>query len=111
MASSLSNLANNLSEGIHIIKCKFEHDDKTCETYGIKSKYSNCFLEYTNYKEDLIEYKCLCCNKSYQRTFAVKLRNDILIHTSFLTMITISLFCCYEKTFVLIVYTYSFDKN
>ena len=26
MASSLSNLVNNLSEGIHRIKCKFEHE-------------------------------------------------------------------------------------
>ena len=28
MASSLSNLVNNLSKGIHRIKCKFGHDDK-----------------------------------------------------------------------------------
>ena len=28
MASSLSNLVNNLSEGIHRIKCKKRHDDK-----------------------------------------------------------------------------------
>ena len=28
MASSLSNLVNNLSEGIHRIKYKFRHDDK-----------------------------------------------------------------------------------
>ena len=28
MASSLSNLANNFSEGIHRIKCKFRHNDK-----------------------------------------------------------------------------------
>ena len=28
MANSLSNLANNLSEGIHRIKCKFGHNDK-----------------------------------------------------------------------------------
>ena len=66
MASSLSNLVNNLSEGIHRIKCKFTHDDKKCETCRIKSKYCNCFLEYTSFKDDLIEYKCLCCNKNYQ---------------------------------------------
>ena len=24
------------------------------------------FLEYTNFKDDLIEHKCLCCNKSYR---------------------------------------------
>ena len=36
MASSLSNLVNNLSEGIHRTKCKFEQNDKKCETSGIK---------------------------------------------------------------------------
>ena len=66
MASTLSNLANNLSEGIRRIKCKFGHDDKKCETYEIKYKYCDCFLEYINFKDDLIEYKCLCCNKNYQ---------------------------------------------
>ena len=40
MASSLSNLANNLVKGIH----------------------KTCFLN-TNAKNDLIEYKCLCCNE------------------------------------------------
>ena len=50
MASSLSNLVNNLSEGIHRIKCKHEHDDRKYETYGIKYKYkySDCFLKYVN---------------------------------------------------------------
>ena len=62
MASSLSNLVNNLSEGIHRIKCKCEHDDKKCQTCGIKYKYCDCFLQYANFKDDLIEYKCLICN-------------------------------------------------
>ena len=57
IASSLSNLINNLSEGICRIKCEFEHDDKKCETCGIKYKYCDCFLEYMNFKDDLIEYK------------------------------------------------------
>ena len=30
MASSLANLLNNLSEGIHKIKCEYRHDDKKC---------------------------------------------------------------------------------
>ena len=63
MASSLSNLVNNLSEGIHRIKCKFGHNDKKCETCGIKYKYCDCFLEYTHFKDDLIEHKYLCGNK------------------------------------------------
>ena len=55
LASELSNLVNNLSEGIQRIKCKLEHDGKKCEACGIKYKYCNCFLEYTNFKDDLIE--------------------------------------------------------
>ena len=71
MASLLSKLVINLSEGIHRIKCKYRHDDKKFETCGIKYKYCDCFLEYTNFKDDLIEYKCLCCDK-YQQKFDEK---------------------------------------
>ena len=56
MASSLSNLVNNLFEGIHRIKLKLRHDDKKRETCGIKYKYCDCFLEYANFKDDLMEY-------------------------------------------------------
>ena len=59
MASSLSSLVNNLSEGIHKTKCKYRHDDKKCETCIIKHKYCNCFLEYIDFKDDLKEYKSL----------------------------------------------------
>ena len=72
MASSLSNLVNNLSKGIHRIKCKFGHDNKRCDTCGIKYKYCDCFLRYTNFKDDLIKDKCLCFNISYQRNFDEK---------------------------------------
>ena len=44
IASSLSNLVNNLSEGIHSLKCKFGHDDKKCQKCRIKYKYCNCFF-------------------------------------------------------------------
>ena len=70
MASSLSNFVNNCSERIHKIKCKYGHDDKKYELY-IKTyriiAYCDYFLEYTNFKDDLIEYKCVCCNKNYQQ--------------------------------------------
>ena len=59
MIRSLSNLINYLFEGIHEIKCKYGHDDKKCETCGITYKICNCFLEYPNFKDDLIKYKCL----------------------------------------------------
>ena len=29
-------------------------------------------LKYTSFKDDLIEYKCLCCNKNYQHKFDEK---------------------------------------
>ena len=60
MASSLS----NLTEGIHEIKRKYGHDNENCE----------CGLEYTNVKDDLIEYKWLCCNKNFQSMFDENLR-------------------------------------
>ena len=55
MASSLLNLVNNLCEGIHRIKCKYGNDDKKCETCVIKCKCYDCVLEYTNFKDDLVE--------------------------------------------------------
>ena len=73
MASSLSNLVNNLSEGTHKNNCKYKHDDKKVETCRIKYKHCYCFLEYTNFKDRL--------------------------HTIFLAMIKISLFYCCEKVF------------
>ena len=38
------------------------------------NEYCNCVLEYTNFKDDLIEYKCLNCNKSYQQRLDEKLK-------------------------------------
>ena len=69
MASTLSSLVNNLSEELHRIKSKLEHDDKKFQTCGIKCKYCDCFLEYKSFKDDLIEYKCLSCNKSFFNTY------------------------------------------
>ena len=74
MVSSLSNIANNLSEGIHRIKCEFGRYEKKCGTRGIKYKHCLCSLESINFKDDLVEYKCLCCNKNYQRKFEEELK-------------------------------------
>ena len=52
MAISSSDLVNNLSEGIHKIKCKYGHNDKKCETCGIIYKYCECFIENINFKDD-----------------------------------------------------------
>ena len=50
MASFLSHLADGILE----IKYKFGHDNKKCEFCGIKYKDCNCFLEYTNFENNLV---------------------------------------------------------
>ena len=60
LASSLSNLVDNLAEGIHKIKCK------DC----------NCFLEYESVKDNLIKYKCLSGNKDYSNKLDEKLKKQ-----------------------------------
>ena len=49
MATSLSNLFDNLTKEIHKIKCK------DCD----------CFLEYESVKDNLIKCKYTSCNKYY----------------------------------------------
>ena len=77
MTSSLSNFVNNFIEGIHKIKCKYEHDNRKCDTCGIKYKNCECFLEYTNCKYNLVKYKCLYCNKNDQKMFDEKFKKQI----------------------------------
>ena len=49
MATSLSNLVGNLTEGMQKLKCK------DCD----------CFLDYESVKDNLINYKRLSCKKDY----------------------------------------------
>ena len=42
MSSLLSNLVNNVSEGLHKVKCKLGHDNKKCETCGMRYKHCDC---------------------------------------------------------------------
>ena len=56
---------NNFAQRIHKIKCKYGHDNKKCKTHVIKYIDCDCLVEYTNFKDDLIGYKCLCCKKNY----------------------------------------------
>ena len=58
MASSLSNLVDNLTEGIHKIKCK------DCD----------CFVEYGSVKANLIKYKCLSCSRDYLNKLVEELK-------------------------------------
>ena len=61
METSLSNLVDNLTEGIHKIKCK---------DYG-------SFLECESVKDNLIRYKCLSYNKNYSNKLDEELKNRI----------------------------------
>ena len=50
---------------------------KNCEICDIKYKdYECCCFEYTNVKDDLIYYKCLCSDKNYQKSL-IKIKEMI----------------------------------
>ena len=49
MTTSLAKLVDNLTKGIHKIKCK----------------YCDCFFEYQSVQDDWIKYKCFSYNKDY----------------------------------------------
>ena len=58
MATSLSNLVDNLTEGIHKIKCI------DCD----------CFLKYESFTDNLIKLKCLSCDKDYSNILYEKFK-------------------------------------
>ena len=66
MASSLSNFLSNLSGGIHIINCKVGQ-----KVENVKHAELNISIAINH---NLVEYKCLCCNKNYEHKFEEKLK-------------------------------------
>ena len=66
MATSLSNLVDNLKEGIHKIKCK-DYD---------------YFLAYKSVKNNSIKYKCSCYNKNCSNKIDEELKRDSRTHSS-----------------------------
>ena len=48
MARLLTNLGDNLAQGIQKIKGKYSHGNKKCEQCSVKYKDYECFLEYAN---------------------------------------------------------------
>ena len=77
MESSLSHLVDNPVKRIHKFKCK------DC----------NSFLEYEIFIHDLINFKCLSCNKNYSKKINTIRETDSKTHLNFLTILII-LFCC-----------------
>ena len=66
MASSLSNLVDNLAERIH------KSEGKDC----------NCFLQYKSVNDNLIKYKCFSSNKNDSNKIDEKLKSDSGIHNN-----------------------------
>ena len=83
MASSLSNLVDNLAEGIHEVTCQ------DC----------NCFLEYERVKDNLIKYKCLSYNKTYSNKIDEKVERLGKSAFRFFNNDLIN-FCFQEKVFI-----------
>ena len=81
VSCSLSDLVENFSEGIHKIKCKYWHDNKKSE---IKYKDCECYLEYTNVKDELLIYRCLCCNGNYQKKVWWRLKEAICYYYTYI---------------------------
>ena len=78
MASSLSNLVDNLTERVHKTKCK------DC----------GCFLKYESVKDNLIKCKCPSYNKDYLNKLDEELKKRFKKNVSFLIMVSINLCCC-----------------
>ena len=99
MAGFLSNTVNNLPAEIHKIKCKYGHDDKRCEASNIKHKVVIIFLNRLTLQmiDNInIYFVTNIVNKILMESW----RNEFLIHTVFLAMITICLFCCCKNVFI-----------
>ena len=71
MATSLSNLVDNLPEEIHKIQCK------DCDF----------FLEYECVKTNLMKYKCLSCDTNYLNKIDEELKKRFKNTCKFLIMI------------------------
>ena len=66
--------------------------------------YCDCFFEYTNFKDDLMGYKCLRCDKNYQNKFDENLKEQFFNAYKF--------FNCDNNKFILLlrkdVYPYEY---
>ena len=67
MSSSLSNLVSILSERVIELNVTIGTMIKNVKLVELHTKYATVFFEYTNFKDDLIEWKCLCYKKNYQQ--------------------------------------------
>ena len=77
MTSSLSNLVDNLSEGLHSDKCT------DCKSY----------LDYMGTKDEQLIFRCFECKKKYEKDFNKELIKNLQIYMNFAMKTLINLFC------------------
>ena len=65
MASSLSNLIDNIAGRFHKINSTYGNDNSKC--VKCKTKYKDCeyYVEYTNIKDGVLIYRYFFCNRNY----------------------------------------------
>ena len=85
MASSLSNLVNNLAEGSDIVECKYEHDDKKHETCGIKY-IATALLNTQTLRMIYWNTNVYVVTKIIKKPLMESQRNNFLVHTNILTI-------------------------
>ena len=76
--SPLSNFVNNLLKEFIKLNGNTDRMIKNIKHAELDTEIVTFFLEYINFKDDLIEYKCLCCYKNYQQNFDEKFREQFL---------------------------------
>ena len=103
-------LSINFSGGINRTKCKNWYDDKRCENCRrIEYMYCDCFLEYPNFTNfNLIEYRCLCCNKNYQHKFDEILKEQFFKILRFSNHVNNKFVLLLQKG---IIYLYEYTAN
>ena len=88
MASSLSKLVDNLSEGIHNNKCSDCGSNLDCiKTTAEPSALARNSLERKNEKLIL---ECYNCKQRYKKSLIKNLLKDLLVHRVFVIMILIN---------------------
>ena len=71
---------------------------KNVKLVELNRSLATVFFEYTNFKDDLTEYKyAYALTRIVNKSLMTSQKNNILIHINFLTMITINLFIVAKK--------------
>ena len=83
MTRSLSNLVNNLSEGVHKIKYKFGHNDKNVKRVELNINIVTAFLNIQVLKMIEQNLSVFAVTKIINTTLWKIQKNDFLIHTNF----------------------------